>query len=26
MAAPDRDVVLASGDGFFSFGTPMAAL
>jgi len=26
LAAPGRDVVLASGDGFFSFGTPMAAL
>src|SRR5215813_118591 len=26
LAAPDRDVVLASGDGFFMFGTPMAAL
>jgi len=26
LSAPDRDVVLASGDGFFSFGTPMAAL
>jgi acetolactate synthase-1/2/3 large subunit len=26
MAAPGRDVVLASGDGYFSFGTPMAAL
>jgi acetolactate synthase-1/2/3 large subunit len=26
MAAPDQDVVLASGDGFFEFGTPSAAL
>jgi acetolactate synthase-1/2/3 large subunit len=26
LAAPDRDVVLASGDGFFMFGTPLAAL
>jgi acetolactate synthase-1/2/3 large subunit len=26
MAAPDRDVILASGDGFFAFGTPLAAL
>ena len=26
LAAPDRDVVLASGDGYFMFGTPMAAL
>jgi acetolactate synthase-1/2/3 large subunit len=26
LAAPDRDVILASGDGFFMFGTPMAAL
>ena len=26
LAAPERDVVLASGDGYFSFGTPMAAL
>ncbi len=26
IAAPDRDVVLASGDGYFMFGTPMAAL
>ncbi len=26
MAAPDQDVVLASGDGFFEFGTPSAAI
>ncbi len=26
MAAPQQDVVLASGDGFFEFGTPSAAL
>ncbi len=26
LASPDRDVVLASGDGYFMFGTPMAAL
>ncbi len=26
LAAPERDVVLASGDGYFAFGTPMAAL
>ena len=26
LAAPDRDVVLASGDGYFMFGTPLAAL
>ena len=26
MAKPERDVVLASGDGFFEFGTPSAAL
>lgn len=26
LAAADRDVILASGDGFFMFGTPMAAL
>jgi acetolactate synthase-1/2/3 large subunit len=26
LAAPDGDVVLASGDGYFMFGTPMAAL
>jgi acetolactate synthase-1/2/3 large subunit len=26
IAAPGRDVVLASGDGFFEFGTPSAAL
>jgi acetolactate synthase-1/2/3 large subunit len=26
LAAPDRDVVLASGDGFFMFGSPLAAL
>jgi acetolactate synthase-1/2/3 large subunit len=26
MAVPSRDVVLASGDGFFEFGTPSAAL
>ena len=26
LAAQDRDVILASGDGFFMFGTPMAAL
>ena len=26
LAAPDRDIVLASGDGYFMFGTPMAAL
>ena len=26
LSAPDRDVVLASGDGYFSFGTPMASL
>jgi acetolactate synthase I/II/III large subunit len=26
LAAPDRDVVLASGDGFYLFGEPLAAL
>jgi acetolactate synthase-1/2/3 large subunit len=26
MASPGQDVVLASGDGFFQFGTPSAAL
>ena len=26
LSAPQRDVVLASGDGYFTFGTPMAAL
>ena len=26
LAAPERDVVLASGDGYFAFGTPMAAI
>lgn len=26
FAAPDRDVVLATGDGYFMFGTPMPAL
>ncbi|MFZ9502053.1 MAG: thiamine pyrophosphate-requiring protein [Beijerinckiaceae bacterium] len=26
LAAPDREIVLASGDGYFMFGTPMAAL
>ena len=26
MSSPDREVVLASGDGYFMFGTPMAAL
>ncbi|MCZ7573284.1 MAG: thiamine pyrophosphate-requiring protein [Ardenticatenaceae bacterium] len=26
LAAPDRDVVLASGDGFFLYGVPYAAL
>jgi acetolactate synthase-1/2/3 large subunit len=26
LSAPDRDVVVATGDGYFSFGTPMAAL
>jgi acetolactate synthase-1/2/3 large subunit len=26
LAAPDRDVVLATGDGYFMFGTPMPAL
>jgi acetolactate synthase-1/2/3 large subunit len=26
LAAPERDVVLASGDGYFMFGTPLAAL
>ena len=26
MVSPNRDVVLASGDGFFQFGTPSAAL
>lgn len=26
LVAPERDVVLASGDGYFMFGTPMAAL
>jgi len=26
LAAPGREIVFASGDGFFSFGTPMAAL
>jgi acetolactate synthase-1/2/3 large subunit len=26
LAAPAQDVILASGDGFFMFGTPLAAL
>lgn len=26
LARPDRDVVLASGDGYFMFGTPLAGL
>jgi acetolactate synthase-1/2/3 large subunit len=26
LARPDRDVVLASGDGFFAFGSPLSAL
>jgi acetolactate synthase-1/2/3 large subunit len=26
LAMPERDVVLASGDGFFMFGSPLAAL
>ena len=26
LAAPNRDVVLATGDGYFMFGTPMTAL
>ncbi|MBM2811102.1 MAG: Acetolactate synthase [Chloroflexi bacterium] len=26
LAAPERDVVLASGDGYFVFGTPLAAI
>jgi acetolactate synthase-1/2/3 large subunit len=26
LAQPERDVVLASGDGYFMFGTPLAAL
>ena len=26
LVCPDQDVVLASGDGYFSFGTPRAAL
>ena len=26
LSAPQREVVLASGDGYFTFGTPMAAL
>lgn len=26
LAAPDRDVVLVSGDGYFMFGSPLAAL
>ena len=26
MAKPDRDVVLATGDGYFMFGTPLASL
>jgi acetolactate synthase-1/2/3 large subunit len=26
IAAPDRDVVLATGDGYFMFGSPMQAL
>jgi acetolactate synthase-1/2/3 large subunit len=26
IAAPDRDVVLAGGDGFYAFGTPSSAL
>jgi acetolactate synthase-1/2/3 large subunit len=26
LAAPDREVIHASGDGFFQFGTPMAGL
>jgi thiamine pyrophosphate-dependent acetolactate synthase large subunit-like protein len=26
LSAPDRDVVLASGDGFYMFGEPLAAL
>ncbi len=26
LAQPDRDVILATGDGYFMFGTPLAAL
>ena len=26
LTAPERDVVLASGDGYFAFGTPLAAI
>lgn len=26
LASPDRDVILASGDGFFMFGSPLEAL
>ena len=26
LAAPDQDVVLATGDGYFMFGTPLPAL
>lgn len=26
LAAPDRDVVLATGDGYFMFGTPLPAI
>jgi acetolactate synthase-1/2/3 large subunit len=26
LAAPDKDVILPSGDGFFTFGSPLAAL
>jgi acetolactate synthase-1/2/3 large subunit len=26
LAAPERDVVLASGDGYFAFGTPLAGI
>ena len=26
LAAPDRDVILSTGDGYFMFGTPMPAL
>ncbi len=26
LSRPDQDVVLATGDGYYSFGTPMAAL
>ncbi|MBS1888895.1 MAG: hypothetical protein JSU06_17075 [Actinobacteria bacterium] len=26
LAAPDRDVILASGDGFYAYGVPSAAL